>query len=47
MRKQDIDHLLEAAVAKAIGVKLPVGKRRTTRVSRKSMEHAHEVSRAA
>lgn len=47
MRKHDLDHLLEAAVAKALGVKLPASRRRPARVSRKSAEHAHEISRAA
>jgi len=47
MRKHDLDHLLEAAVAKALGVKLPANKRRPARVSRKSVHTSHEISRAA
>ena len=39
MRKSDIDHMLEVAVAKALGVKLP-HLRPTARPARKSA-HAH------
>lgn len=47
MRKHDLDHLLEAAVAKALGVKLPAIKRRAVHVSRKPVRASHEISRAA
>jgi len=47
MRKHDLDHLLEAAVAKALGVKLPANKRRPTRHARRSAQPSHEISRAA
>jgi hypothetical protein len=46
MHKQDLDHLLEAAVAKALGVKLPVNRRRQSRVVRKHQEAAR-LSHAA
>lgn len=44
MRKSEIDHLLEAAVAKALGVKLPVRANRRM-VPKKSA--AHPVRHAA
>ena len=44
MRKLDLDHLLEAAVAKALGVPLPRSKRKMTPVKR--AVH-HPVKRAA
>lgn len=46
MRKSDLDHMLEVAVAKALGVKLP-HLRTATRPARKPA-HAHRaVKRAA
>lgn len=36
MRKRELDHLLEAAVAKALGVKLPASRRRAPATPRKS-----------
>jgi hypothetical protein len=47
MRKHDLDHLLEAAVAKALGVKMPANKRRSSHVNRKPAHAGHEISRAA
>jgi hypothetical protein len=46
MHKRDLDHLLEAAVAKAIGVKLPANRRRPPRATRKQQE-ADRMSHAA
>ena len=45
MRKSDIDHMLEVAVAKALGVKLP-HLRTAARPTRKSV-HAHRPVRRA
>lgn len=39
MRKIEIDHLLEAAVAKALGVNLPADRRRARRPQKKSTHH--------
>jgi hypothetical protein len=47
MHKRDLDHLLEAAVAKALGVKLPANRRRPQRAGRKSHEAAERMPHAA
>ncbi len=47
MRKPDLDHLLEAAVAKALGVSLPAHRRRAQRPARKSTAARHPVRHAA
>jgi hypothetical protein len=44
MRRTDLDHMLEAAVAKAIGVKLP---RRLTSASRAPRKAPHRPVRHA
>jgi hypothetical protein len=44
MRKPDLDHLLEAAVAKALGVNLPRASRKMTPAKRTAH---HPVKRAA
>ena len=46
MRKTEIDHLLEVAVAKALGVKLP-HLRTAVRPSRKSAQAHRAIKRAA
>ena len=46
MRKSDIDHLLEAAVAKALGVKLP-RLITTRRLRRRSAQVHRPMSHAA
>jgi len=46
MRKSDIDHMLEVAVAKALGVKLP-HLRTAARSSRKPVQAHRSVKRAA
>ena len=46
MHKRDLDHLLEAAVAKAIGVKLPAH-RRSHRSSRKAPTQREPIQHAA
>ena len=46
MHKRDLDHLLEAAVAKAIGVKLPAH-RRSHRSSRKAPAQREPIQHAA
>ena len=45
MRKSEIDHLLEAAVAKALGVKLPLRASRRMVPAKKAV--AHQVRHAA
>lgn len=47
MRKQELDYLLEAAVAKALGVSMPANRKRPARARRKAPEPAHRVRRAA
>jgi|GEM_PF-4040762 len=44
MRRTDLDHLLEAAVARALGVKLP---RRLAAASRSPRKAAHRPARHA
>ncbi len=39
MRKIEIDHLLEAAVAKALNVSLPANRRRAQRPVKKTQAH--------
>ena len=39
MRKIEIDHLLEAAVAKALNVSLPANRRRAQRPVKKATAH--------
>ena len=46
MRKSEIEHLLEAAVAKALGVSLPVHHRRTTKPTKRTPQH-RQIKRAA
>jgi hypothetical protein len=46
MHKRDIDHLLETAVAKALGVKMPAH-RRTPRTSRKTRVQQEHIQHAA
>ena len=46
MRKSDIDHMLEVAVAKALGVKLP-HLRTAARSPRKPVQADRSVKRAA
>lgn len=47
MRKEHLDHLLETAVAKALGVTMPVHHRRPHRASKKSAQHLQKVQHAA
>jgi hypothetical protein len=44
MRKSDLDHMLEAAVAKALGVRVP---RRKMVPIRRPRAQAHPIRRAA
>ncbi|MEP7239298.1 MAG: hypothetical protein ABI697_00290 [Devosia sp.] len=46
MRKLDLDHLLEAAVAKALGVSLPANRRRPAR-SHKPVGGQRQIRHAA
>jgi hypothetical protein len=46
MRKTELDHMLELAVAKALGVKLP-HMRRTARPSRKTVASRRPMRHAA
>jgi hypothetical protein len=45
MRKPDLDHLLETAVAKALGVNLP--RKHNRRMVPVRKQHAHPVKHAA
>jgi hypothetical protein len=47
MRKSEIESLLEAAVAKALGVSLPVHHRRTSKPAKRMTTHRHAIKRAA
>ena len=46
MRKSEIEHLLEAAVAKALGVSLPVHHRRAAKATKRTTPH-RQIKRAA
>jgi len=47
MRKSEIESLLEAAVAKALGVSLPVHHRRATKPAKRTATPRHPIKRAA
>jgi hypothetical protein len=47
MRKSEIENLLEAAVAKALGVSLPIHHRRAAKPAKRATTQRHAIKRAA